>query len=82
MFYDPFRTFFKGRGGSKALKQFATGTQNLIMITVQSIWQTVNKILGTIMRIIASITLHTQYVNRRQNLLNRHIKNIKDGKLK
>ena len=37
------------------------GTGYLIKNTIKTVWDTVNKILGSVMKILTLITLHSQY---------------------
>jgi hypothetical protein len=52
---------------------------SLIGHTISGAYKTVSKIIGTVMKILASMTLDKQYQQDRQIRINRTIKNLKEG---
>ena len=52
---------------------------SLIGHTISGVYKTVNKIIGTLMKILSSFTLDQKYQQERQVRLNRTIKNVKEG---
>ena len=62
MFYDPLYELFKGKGRKAGLK-FAKGVYNLIYNSIINIYKASVKILGTVMKLLTSITLHTEYIH-------------------
>ncbi|EAR98069.2 PH domain protein, putative (macronuclear) [Tetrahymena thermophila SB210] len=79
MLYQPFYALVKGKSGYKFGEKFAIGAVNLISSSISGVYKTINKIIGTIMKLLASFTLHKQYIHSRQIRLNRTIKNVKEG---
>lgn len=79
MFYEPFYALVTGKSGYKAGEKFFTGAVTLIHTSITGVYKTVNKILGTIMRLLDRITLDKKYMAERSNRLNRTIKNFKEG---
>ncbi|KAL4465070.1 hypothetical protein ABPG72_009448 [Tetrahymena utriculariae] len=79
MLYQPFYALVKGKSGYKFGEKFAIGAVNLISSSISGVYKTINKIIGTIMKLLASFTLHKQYIHGRQIRLNRTIKNVKEG---
>lgn len=79
MFYEPFYALVKGKGGYKFGEKFAKGAFSLIGHSISGVYKTVNKILGTIMKLLASVTMDKKYIQERQNRLNRTIKNWREG---
>jgi hypothetical protein len=59
MFYDPLKALVDGQGGKKVLKSFAKRTGYLIKITIITVLDTLTKIIGSVMKILTIITLHS-----------------------
>jgi vacuolar protein sorting-associated protein 13A/C len=79
MFYEPIYALVTGKGGYKVGEKFVSGTMSFIKHSISGVYLTINKILGTIMKLLASITFDKRYIHERQNRLNRTIKNFKEG---
>ena len=58
MFYQPFYALVKGKSGYKFGEKIAIGAVNLISSSISGVYKTLNKILGTIMKLLSSMTLH------------------------
>ena len=65
MFYEPIYALVKGQSGYKVGEKFVSGAVSLIGHSIQGVYKTVNKILGTIMKLLASITFDKKYIHLR-----------------
>lgn len=52
---------------------------SLISHSVSGLYKTITKILSSIMKILASMTLDDKYIHERSNKMNRAIKNINEA---
>lgn len=65
MFYEPIYALVTGKSGIKAGEKFVTGAMSLIHHSITGVYKTVNMILGTIMKLLASITFDKLYIQQR-----------------
>jgi vacuolar protein sorting-associated protein 13A/C len=65
MFYEPIYALVKGKSGFKVGEKFVSGAMSLIQHSISGVYKTINKILGTIMKILASFTFDKRYIHER-----------------
>lgn len=56
MFYEPMYALLKGKGGYKFGEKVARGAVSLLKHSIGGVYATIHKIIGTIIKLLASMT--------------------------
>eukprot|EP01017_Pseudomicrothorax_dubius_P040579 TRINITY_DN6368_c0_g1_i1.p1 TRINITY_DN6368_c0_g1~~TRINITY_DN6368_c0_g1_i1.p1 ORF type:complete len:660 (-),score=168.22 TRINITY_DN6368_c0_g1_i1:93-2072(-) len=76
--FIPFVELVSGRG-KDFTKSLADGTFSFVRHSLKGVYTTVNKIIGTFMQLLATLTTDKDYIQKRHRMKNRTIRSIKEG---